>query len=63
MIFVVQYVAHQREQQLHILKTEYNKEKMGSVVEQLQKLNQINLYKCGECIEHAEFNDYTDETN
>jgi hypothetical protein len=45
MIFVVQYVTHQQEQQLHILKTEYNKEKTGSVVEQLQKLNQINLYK------------------
>jgi hypothetical protein len=27
------------------LKTEYNKKKTGSVVEQLQKLNQINLYK------------------
>jgi hypothetical protein len=26
------------------LKIEYNKEKMDSVVEQLQMLNQINLY-------------------
>jgi len=47
MIFVVQYVAHQREQQLHILKIEYNKEETGSIVEQLQKLNQINLYNHG----------------